>query len=169
MQQLITRALMCVQAAVQQAAPATLIRAWPRLFAKQAGPGEQQGGAAAADGGANGEASSSSGDEAEAAGAAADLDVAELQELLGKAQEEVRCVGSVAQRGPPVVCEGHCVRVAALVCPRTLQSPCKQTRLAVPTGEAADCKVRRFVVLWCVCRQPASRTACNAVMLRCKT
>lgn len=116
---------MRVQAAVQQAAPATLIRAWPRLFAKQAGPGEQQGGAAAAaDGGVNGEASSS-GDEAEAAGAAADLDVAELQELLGKAQEEVRWVGSVAQRGPPVVC----ARGTALVQPRTVQSLCKQTRV----------------------------------------
>jgi hypothetical protein len=89
----------CVQAAVQQAAPATLINACTRLFAKQAGPGKQQGGAAAADGASGEQASSSSGDEAEAAAAAADLDVAELQELLDKAQEEVRSVGSVVYEG----------------------------------------------------------------------
>lgn len=65
---------------------------WPRLFSKQAGQGEgtQQAENAA-------EAAHSSGDEAgaaDAAGAADNMmDVAELQELLEKAQEEVRIVG----------------------------------------------------------------------------
>lgn len=64
---------------------------WSRLFAKQAG----QGGEGSGD--SSGEASSS-GDEAGAGSAAgpssdaepASMDVAELQELLSKAQEEVR-------------------------------------------------------------------------------
>lgn len=73
---------------VLQSSPATL-SAWPRLFAKQAGQGEGSQADSAA------EASSSSGDEAgtadaQAAGAAeGSMDVAELQELLAKAQEEV--------------------------------------------------------------------------------
>lgn len=87
-----------VQAAVQQAAPATLTNAWTRLFAKGAGPGKQQGGAAAADSASGEPASSSSGDEAESAAAAADLDVAELQELLVKAQEEAAAFKDRLQR-----------------------------------------------------------------------
>lgn len=75
-----------LQAALQSG-PGTS-NVWPRLFAKQAGQGEGAQVENAA------EAASSSGDEAgaaDAAGAADNImDVAELQELLEKAQEEVR-------------------------------------------------------------------------------
>lgn len=80
-----------MQVAVQSGCSTSGSVRWPRLFAKQAG----QGGEGSGD--SSGEASSS-GDEAGAGSAAgpssdaepASMDVAELQEMLAKAQEEVR-------------------------------------------------------------------------------